>query len=548
MTTIRPRARLTASDQPMFISRIDPGGFDACDGPLAGLTVGVKDNIDVAGVATTAACPARTEPAQRHAEAVTRLLCAGAVPVGKTNMDQFATGLVGTRSPYGACHSIYSTDHISGGSSSGSAVAVASGTVPLALGTDTAGSGRVPAAFNGLVGMKPSRGLISNTGLLPASPSLDCITTFTRDVALARRAFDILVGPDPADPYSRTSPIIPPAAIARRMRVIAVPANDDELDLDDTHRAAWQLALAHVASIARIVRVDISPFLAAAKLLYDSALVAERFAAFGHRLEPDGPHLDPVVRSIVLQARGLTADAVFAGLDRLAHLRAQAERIYIGADALLLPVTPTHPTLAEVAADPIGTNVRLGTYTNMVNLLDLCAIALPSVHRTDGLPFGVQLIAPAFADRPLLDLGSRWMGEAPEPVPVGTDRVMLAVAGAHLSGQPRNADLVDVGGRLHSRVTTAPGYRMYRVPGPFPRPGLVHGNGPDEGIDMELWDLPHDGLGRLLPTIAPPLSLGQVTLDDHSTVVGFIADGAAVKPDDDITQHRGWRAYLASTT
>jgi allophanate hydrolase len=533
-------------DQPMFISRIDPERFEPGDGPLAGLTVAVKDNIDVAGIPTTAACPARTEPAERHAAAVTRLLRAGAVPVAKTNMDQFATGLVGTRSPYGACHSVYSPIHVSGGSSSGSAVAVASGAVPLALGTDTAGSGRVPAAFNGLVGMKPSRGLVPNTGLLPASPSLDCITTFTGNVGLARQAFEALIGPDPADPYSRTMPATPPAGIARHMRVIAIPADDDALDLDDAHRAAWQLALAHAATVATLVRVDVAPFLAAARLLYDSAFLAERLAAFGHLLEPDGPHLDQIVRSIVLGARTLSADAVFTGMNRLAHLRAQAERAFLAADALLLPATPGHPTLAEVAEDPIGVNARLGTYTNMVNLLDLCAIALPAAHRPDGLPFGVQLISPAFADRPLLDLASRWTGEDAGPGPMCTDRVLLAVAGAHLSGQPRNGDLTEVGGRLHSRVRTAPGYQMFQVPGPFPRPGLVRGTGPSHGIDMELWDLPPDGLGRILPTVAPPLSLGQVSLNDDTTVVGFIADGGAVDPADDITAHGGWRAYLAS--
>jgi allophanate hydrolase len=472
-----------------------------------------------------------------------RLLDVGAVPIGKTNMDQFATGLVGTRSPYGACHSVASPAHVSGGSSSGSAVAVASGVVPLALGTDTAGSGRVPAALNGIVGLKPSRGLVPNTGLLPASPSLDCITTLTRTVALARVAFEALIGPDAADPYSRTMPVAAPPGVAQRMRVIAVP--DAPLDLDDVHRDAWHAALAHAAAIATLVPVDVEPFLAAARLLYGGAFVAERLAAFGDLLEPDGPHLDPIVRRIVLGARSLTASAAFAGLGELARLRALAMRTFVAADALLLPATPGHPRLAEVAADPIGVNARLGTYTNMVNLLDLCAVAVPSGSRDDGLPFGVQLIAPAFADRPLLDLAARWTGESDAAPVLPSHRTLLAVAGAHLTGQPRNTDLVELGGRLHSRVRTAAGYRMYRVPGPFPRPGLVRGSGPSAGIEMELWDVPREGLGLLLPTIAAPLGLGPVTLDDGSVVTGFVADESSVDGADDITQYGGWRAYLA---
>ena len=536
------------SDQPVFTTRFDENRLNALraelgDGPLRGLTFAVKDNIDVAGVPSTAACPTRTVPAVAHATAVARLLRAGALPVGKTNMDQFATGLVGTRSPYGACHCVSSDAHISGGSSSGSAVAVASGLASFALGTDTAGSGRVPAAFNGLVGTKPTRGLVPNTGLLPASPSLDCISILTDGVALARAVFDELVGADDADPYSRTMPVSLPPGVARQMRVIAVPDPSVELDLDDAHRAAWERALEHAAGVATLVPFDVTPLLAAAKLLYGGGFVAERLAAFGALLEPDGPHLDPVVRSIVLGARALSAADAFDGFDRLARLRGPALQAFAGADALLLPVTPCHPTLAEVAADPIGVNARLGTYTNMVNLLDLCAVAVPAGVRDDGLPFGVQLIAPAFADRPLLELAGRWLGEPVDPPIVGPDRTLLAVAGAHLSGQPRNGDLVELGGRLHSRVRTADGYRMLRVPGPFPRPGLVRDGGAG-GIEMELWELPQQGLAPLLSTVAPPLAFGAIELDDLRSVTGFVA----TETDDaeDITAFGSWRAYLAS--
>ncbi|MDT4930212.1 MAG: allophanate hydrolase [Pseudonocardiales bacterium] len=537
-----------ATDQPVFITRFDDAALDrlsdeAGDGVLNGVRFAVKDNIDVAGVPTTGACPTRTVPADRHATAVRRLMQAGAVPVGKTNMDQFATGLVGTRSPYGACCSVYSSAHISGGSSSGSAVAVASGLVPLALGTDTAGSGRVPAAFNGIVGVKPTRGLVSNAGVLPASPSLDCVTTFTRTVTEGRRAFDALVAADAADPYSRALPVALPSGVAQRMQVIAVP--DRPLDLDPEHAEAWQAAVEHAATIATLVRVDVAPFLAAAQLLYGGAFVAERLAAFGDLLEPDGPHLDPVVRSIVLGARSLTAAQAFDGLDALARLRAQAAASFVGADALMLPVTPGHPSLQAVAAEPIRVNARLGTFTNMVNLLDLCAVAVPAGLRRDGLPFGVQLIAPAFADRPLLDLAARWAGESVADPVLPAHRTLLAVAGAHLTGQPRNDELVELGGRLHSRVRTAGGYCMYRVPGSFPRPGLVRtGDGPAAGIEMELWDVPHQGVGLLLPRIAAPLGLGPVALANGAVVTGFVADATAVAPTDDISRFGSWRAYL----
>ncbi|MGW4587952.1 allophanate hydrolase [Amycolatopsis thermoflava] len=528
-------------DQPAFISLLDEDRVQSTsDGPLAGIPFAVKDNIDIAGVPTTGGCPARDTPATETAVAVQRLLDRGAVPIGKTNLDQFATGLVGTRSPYGACHSVFSPAHVSGGSSSGSAVAVALGVVPFALGTDTAGSGRVPAAFNGLVGVKPTRGLVSTRGLLPACPSLDCITTLTRTVAEARPVLDALVAFDEADPWSRPAPALLPPGVARRMRVIAVP--DGPLDLDPEHEAAWQEALAHAARVGHVVRVDVTPFLAAARLLYEAAFVAERLAAFGHLL--DGPGVDPTVRSIVRGADRYSGSDAFAGLHELARLRRLAERAFTGADALLLPVTPGHPTLAEVAADPVGVNTRLGTFTNMANLLDLCAVAVPAGSRADGLPFGVQLLAPAFADGPLLDLAARWTGETIAPP---ATRTLLAVAGAHLSGQPANVDLVRLGGVLHSRARTGPGHRMYTVDGPFPRPGLLHtGGGPADGIELEVWDLPEAAIGALLPTIAPPLHLGPLTLDDGSTVLGFVADTSCAAPGRDVTAYGGWRAYLSS--
>jgi allophanate hydrolase len=400
----------------------------------------------------------------------------------------------------------------------------------------------VPAAFNGLVGIKPTRGLIPTTGVFPASPSLDCVSTFTRTVAEGRAAVEAMIGLDEHDPYGRPMPPVPPPGIARVMRVIAIPSG--RLDLDPQHARAWDAALVHARSVARVVEVDVAPLLEAAALLYGSALLAERLAAVGQALYPDGAHLDPTVRAVVLAARRYDATDVFRAQEQLARLRRAAAAVFIGADAVLLPTTPMHPTLAEVAADPVGVNARLGTYTNMANLLDLCAVAVPAGLRPDGLPFGAQLLAPAFADRPLHDLAARWCGESiTQPAAGG---MLLAVAGAHLTGQPANAELVELGGRLHRRARTASGYRMYSVPGPFPRPGLVPADGgPSDGFEVEIWELPTHGLGQLLARIAEPLSLGQLELDDGTAVTGFLATGA-LDSTRDISQYGGWRAYRAS--
>jgi allophanate hydrolase len=519
MTTVSATAADAAREAglPVFISTSP--WVEPLPGPLSGMPFAVKDNIDVAGLPSTAGCPTLDSPAERNAFAVQRLIDAGAVPVGKTNMDQFATGLVGTRSPYGHPTAVDDPTRVSGGSSSGSAVAVASGIVPLALGTDTAGSGRVPAAFNGLVGVKPTRGLVSTSGVLPACRSLDCVTTLTRDVATARAALAQLVAFDPSDPWARPRPVALPPGVAQVMTTIGVPRG--AIDVDDLSASAWQRAIeqAHALGL-HVVEVDVRSFLEAALLLYGGPWVAERYAAVGHLVAHDGPHLDPTVASIIRAGASMTAADAFRAFDRLATLRQLTLPVWDRVDALLLPVSPCHPTIAEVQADPVGANSRLGTYTNFVNLLDLCAVAVPAGRRDDGLPYGVQLIAPAFADEPLLDLASLWCGEPVVPPAVGST---VVVAGAHMSGLTLNAQLVSRGGRLLQRTRTASSYRMLAVPTGVPRPALVAGS---SSYEVEVWELPAQGLGELVALVGPPLRLGQVALADGASAVGFVGDEA----------------------
>ena len=556
----------------IWITRVPP--VEAAAGPLHGLTMALKDNIDLAGVPTTAGDPRNDQPAVANAFVVDRLIEAGAVPLGKTNLDQYATGLVGTRSPYGACHSVFSELHVSGGSSSGSAVAVATGEVDFALGTDTAGSGRVPAAFNGLVGIKPSRGLVSARGVVPACRSLDCVTVMARTVSTARRAFEVMVAFDPDDPWSRRTSDLP---VGRSRRASGSPAErsgrapgllsgsepgqcligvpDIALDLDPLHEQAWQATLDEAHRLGTVVKVDVSALLETADLLYSGPWLAERWLAFGDKLD-DVPEVDPTVRVIVRKGSELTAAETFAGFDRLATLARAVEPLWSTVDALLLPVTETHPTLAEVAADPIGVNSRLGRFTNMVNLLDLCAVAFPGPTRTDGLPFGIQLLAPAGHDELLIDLAAVWCGEpaadtqaaggrSHSPGAGAAEHLLLAVAGAHLSGQPLNHELTRRGGRLAFEARTAADYRMYLLDGP--RPGLSRGPGPgplpEFGIQVEVWSLPASELAGFMGTVAAPLAIGPVELADGREVLGFVCSG--VEPGPDITEYGSWRNYLA---
>lgn len=538
-----------AGPAPVWITLVEPeelaaaaSRLDGADRTLAlyGVPFAVKDNIDVAGLPTTAGCPGLSRVAGETAPVVQRLLDAGALLVGKANMDQFATGLVGTRSPYGACSSVADPARVAGGSSSGSALAVALGQVAFALGTDTAGSGRVPAAFNGLVGLKPSRGLLSVRGVLPACASLDCVSIFAADVAGAAAVLSVAAGFDPMDPWSR--PDVPPSG-PRRGRLAVPRAGQAEPD-EPAARAAWEAALERAALDWDLTEVDVAPLLDAAPLLY-GAWVGERAAELAPLIARQPEGLDPTVAEIVARGAELPATEVFAAMHRVAELRRRAAPIWARADALLLPTAPVHPTHAEVAADPVGVNERLGRFTNFVNLMDLAAVAVPGPERADGLPFGVSLLAPAFHDQRLLGMAARWLGEA-RPALTGSS-VRLAVVGAHMRGLPLNGQLTALGARFVSPAVTEPCYRLLALGGdPVPRPGLVRVAQGGAAIEAELWELEPAALGRLMTRIPGPLAIGRVLLAGGEEVAGFVCEGYAAEAATDITAHGGWRAYLAA--
>jgi allophanate hydrolase len=532
--------------------------------PLAGLTFAVKDNFDIAGMATTAGCPAFATVAALTAPAVQALLDAGAVLVGKTNLDQFATGLVGTRSPYGAVRNAIDPERVSGGSSSGSGVAVALGLVDLALGTDTAGSGRVPAAFNGIVGVKPTQGFVSTEGVLPACVSFDCVSVFARSVGLAERALAILAGPapDPAssgpghDPYRRMPPPTAPLGVPSTP-VVARAGPGALAGVDPGYQWSYEQAVLRLeAAGCTVVPIDLDPFLEAGRLLYQGGFLAERYAAVGAWMEAHPDDVDPVVGAIIGGARDLPAARLAADTDRLGHLRARAAALLdeAGACSLVLPTAPFHPTLAQVAADPIGVNAQLGLFTNFVNLLDLCAVAVPSAS-VDGLPCGVSLIGPAWSDRVQADLGRRVAFDADADGPAPDDAwalpvlpaVLLAVAGAHLSGQPLNGQLTDRGARLVRTTTTAPVYRLMALATEPPKPGLVRViDGADGGsVEVEVWELPPAGFADFVAALPRPMAIGKVTLVDGTSVPGFLCEPEATVGAADITAAGGWRAHLA---
>jgi allophanate hydrolase len=541
MSAARERALDCA--QPAWIS-FAPDCEEPPAGRLAGMEFAVKDNIDVAGLATTAACPAFAYMPERSAHVVSRLVSHGAVPVGKTNMDQFATGLTGTRTPHGACWSTVESSCISGGSSSGSAVAVAEGHVPFALGTDTAGSGRVPAAFNEIVGLRPTFGRISLAGVVPACRTLDTVSVFAPDVATTATVFACAAGADPDDPFSRRVEPLPLAG--ERPRIATAPPGALGFAGDVHAERAYLDALERASALGwELHMIDPAPLLAAGALLYEGPWLAERTVAFGDFLQAHPGEVDEVVASIVAGGTELTAADAFRGVYALAQLRAQVDTLVWGAaDALLLPTAPTIYTHAEIAADPVGRNAVLGRFTNCAGLLDLAAIAVPGTRRDDGRPFGVSLLAPAGGDERLLALAAEFCAERP-PAHEG---ITVAVVGAHLSGQPLNGQLTGRGARLLETCRTAPHYRLYALAGgALPRPGLVAADAAGPGIEVELWSLSAAALGELTAAVMEPLAIGRVELEDGRTVSGFVCEPRGLEGASEITHLGGWRAHVEAT-
>jgi allophanate hydrolase len=520
--------------------------------PLYGVLYAAKDNIDAAGMPTTAACPAFAYTPERSSAAVERLAAAGAILVGKTNMDQFATGLVGTRSPYGVVPNAVDPAFVAGGSSSGSAVAVARGWVGFSLGTDTAGSGRVPAGFNGIVGLKPSRGLVSARGVVPACRSLDCVSVFASSVADAVAVLAVLRGPDIEDPWSRDLPLAPDrAGAAFRFAVPRAP----EFFGDAAAQRAFERAVTRLEGLGgRAIEIDFAPFLEAAALLYEGPWVAERLSAIRPFFEAHAADVHEVVRGIVAGAAGYDAARLFDDLTRREALRKRVEPLWSEVEALVVPTAPTHYRIDAVLADPLTLNRRLGYYTNFVNLLDLAALAVPAGARADGLPFGITLIQRAGSDLMLADLGQRFeagadgTAVAPAPAAWRGDAVDVAVVGAHLSGQPLNAQLTERGGRLLRACRTARHYRLFSLPASAPpKPGLIRDlNGDGHAIEVEVWRLPMAAYGGFVAAIPSPLGVGRLELEDGTWVQGFLCEAWAVESAEEISSFGGWRGWLAA--
>ena len=531
--------------------------------PLFGVPFAIKDNIDLAGVPTTAGCPEFARTPAESSTVVQRLLDAGAIALGKTNLDQFATGLNGTRSPYGACRNAFDPDYVSGGSSSGSAVAVALGLASFSLGTDTAGSGRVPAAFNNLVGFKPTCGLLSSHGVVPACRSLDTLSIFALSAADAQRVFAVALAEDTRDPFSRAAqPHGFDFGHAARFRFGVPAAKELEFQGDADARRMFGESVERLRAMGgEAVEIDLGPFLEAARLLYEGPWVAERYQAIRGFFDAHAQALLPVTRRIVEGAARWSAADAFGAQYRLRELRRVCDQVWRAVDCVLTPTTSTIYTRAQMLAEPIARNSELGRYTNFMNLLDYAAVAVPAGLRGDGLPLGVTLFAPAHQDLPLLRLAERWLQrrgvpcgaretapyvcDAPPPDPVRSGQVRIAVVGAHLAGMPLNPQLLERGARLHEATRTAACYRLYALPDGR-RPALVRVARGGAELECEVWEMPARELGDFAAGIAAPLGLGSVLLQSGATVPGFICEPLGLDGARDITDFGGWRAYRAA--
>jgi allophanate hydrolase len=529
--------------------------------PLWGIPYAVKDNIDVAGMPTTCACPDFEYKAESDAFVVARLKAAGALVIGKTNLDQFATGLVGVRTPYPAPKNAIDPEIVPGGSSGGSGVVVSHGIVSFSLGTDTAGSGRVPAALNNIVGLKPTLGALSASGMVPACRTLDTISIFALTVDDAFAAYSAAFGYDAGDAYSRplAAPLlqVPQAGLK-----IGVPDEKTRTFFGDAAQAASFAATLDVLAKAghRIVELDFTPLYDVAKMLYEGAWVAERYAALEDIFKTRPDILHPVTRKIIVAAEALSAADAFKGYYRLAALKRKAEPMLAGVDCLCVPTIPCFVSVKDIEADPIGPNSRLGTYTNFVNLLDMAGIAVPVAARDDGRPGSVTLLGPQSADGALAGLAkllhegadvalgaTGWaLEKTPAPKPTaGAGEIAVAMVGAHMSGLPLNHEVTSRGGRFLYAGKTAPDYRFYALAGgPPKRPGLVRTQD-GASIALEVWALPLSRFGEFMAGIPSPLGIGTIALDSGETVKGFLCESAGLEGAEDITAYGGWRNFLA---
>ncbi|KQV81460.1 allophanate hydrolase [Rhizobium sp. Root1220] len=540
------------------------GAFDAAAKPLWGIPFAVKDNIDVAGMPTTAACPDYGYFPDVDATVVRLLREAGALVVGKTNLDQFATGLVGVRSPYPIPRNAIDAKLVPGGSSSGSAVATAQGIVSFALGTDTAGSGRIPAGLNNIVGLKPTLGALSTTGVIPACRTLDCVSIFALTVEDSWRVFGVAARYDQTDAYSKAILATGFGAVPPVL-TIGVPATSDRQFFGDAvMEAAYENALTTLTRLGhRLVEVPFGDFYKVANLLYEGAWVAERYAAVKDFFDTREESFHPVTRKIYGSARTLTAADAFNGLYTLAALKQTLQPLIASVDLFCVPTAPSHYTLSDLAAEPIRENSRLGTYTNFVNLLDMCGIAVPTGKRTDGLPASVTLLASAGRDavtaslaRDIHQVADVTLGATAWPLPPSTTTartgdealIDLVVVGAHLSGMQLNTQLRDLNARFCRATQTSNAYRLYALAGQVPaKPGMIRVDvGKGGRIDVEVWQLAPAAFGAFVAAIPSPLSIGTIQLSDGTTAKGFLVEATAIAGAIDITEYGGWRNYVSS--
>lgn len=549
---------LTEAEQEPYLAALDSRSPDEL--PLYGVPFAIKDNIDLAGIPTTAACPAFAYTPTQSATIVEQLIALGAVPMGKTNLDQFATGLNGTRSPYGECRNSVHPDYPSGGSSAGSSLAVALGLASFALGTDTAGSGRVPAALNNLVGLKASKGLISTAGVVPACRTLDCVTFFTASAAEASQLLALTAALDPRDEYSRANPMWNSANAFGTPRPFrfGVPRQLEFLGCSESP-ALFAATIERLQALGgEAVEFDFSPFLEAARLLYEGPWVAERYSVAGELIEAQPEAVLPVIHAVLAKAPGTTAVDAFRSQYRLQALKAICQPIMDSVDCVLTPAYPRPVTLAELHAEPVARNSDLGYYTNFMNMLDYAAVAVPAGFMNNGLPWGVTLFGRVFTDQYLLSIANALQhqhrlplcGDRPAdcslPVnPAGNDLVRVVVCGAHLQGFPLNWQLLNRGARLLEVTRSSPDYQLYALAGGPPyRPGMVRVAEGGAAIEVEVWELPSSELGSFLCGIPAPLGLGKVQLADGRWEVGFICEPQGIEGAQNITELGGWRAYM----